>query len=154
MPRSGASHDIDGRYLPDSLEQATEKFWLMVDKTDGCWNWTGYVLPSGYGNWVNRKFGTSRPHRIAYELIVGPISEELQIDHLCRNRLCCNPGHMEAVTQVINVRRSTVAKLTEQDVEGIRSLCATADMSQKEIALAFGISQSQVSRINTRKRWS
>ncbi len=69
----------------------------------GCWVWTG-GLSNGYG----RLYAGSRSvyaHRYAHELVVGPIPEGLQIDHLCRIRRCVNPAHMEPVTQAENIRR-------------------------------------------------
>lgn len=74
-------------------------FLEKVDKTDTCWNWTGY-LNLGYG-----VFKSKRAHRVAYEHLVGPIPEGLVIDHLCRNRACVNPEHMEPVTNKENVLR-------------------------------------------------
>jgi len=72
---------------------------------DGCWTWTGSCAGSGYGHLcVDGKWrGT---HRISYEVHVGPIPAGLVIDHLCRNTLCCNPYHLEAVTHQENMRRA------------------------------------------------
>lgn len=79
---------------------------VVVSET-GCWLWTGALLPNGYG-YMWRGTDSKRndyPHRISYELHVGPIPEGLHIDHLCRNRACCNPQHLEPVTCLENVRR-------------------------------------------------
>jgi len=78
-----------------------ERFWSRVVKDDGCWEWTGTHLPTGYGT-----FGKAYTHRLAYELEVGSIPEGYDIDHLCRNRGCCNPAHLEAVTHYENTRRA------------------------------------------------
>lgn len=83
------------------------RFWIKVDLSvaDGCWPWTGTIIPGkGYGSFkVNGQ--AVRVHRFAYELLVGPIPAGLQIDHLCRNRACVNPAHMEPVTNRENVLR-------------------------------------------------
>jgi hypothetical protein len=82
-------------------------FWRRVEKTDGCWIWRGAVSSTGYGT-VSRKLPTRHKlpaHRVAYEQMVGPIPEELEIDHLCRNKLCVNPAHLEPVLHAENVRR-------------------------------------------------
>lgn len=90
-----------------------ERFWSKVDKTDSCWEWRGY-LTKGYANF--RVAPQSRPdlqqkalaHRVAYELLVGHIPDGMQLDHLCRNRRCVNPEHLEPVTQQENIRRGEV----------------------------------------------
>ena len=81
------------------------RFWQKVEIQDnGCWNWTGNINWKGYGGFrFNRRWG--RAHRFAFELLVGPISEGLEIDHLCRNRRCVNPAHMELVTTQENTHR-------------------------------------------------
>lgn len=83
-----------------------DRFWIKVDKTPetGCWHWTSTITTEGYGQfWFNRR--PRLAHRIAYEMMVGPIPEGLVIDHLCRVRHCVNPGHMEPVTQAENNAR-------------------------------------------------
>lgn len=69
-----------------------------------CHSWTGPRSKSGYGK-VMRDGKTLRAHRVAYEMWVGPIPEGMEIDHLCRNRLCVNPEHLEAVTPEVNQSR-------------------------------------------------
>ena len=74
-----------------------------------CWLWTGAVTSSGYGSFVHEGRAKST-HRLPYELIVGPIPHGLHIDHLCRNKKCCNPEHLEPVTPIENRRRDIVAR--------------------------------------------
>lgn len=82
---------------------AAERFWAKVELTEDCWVWTGH-LRRGYGTLMrNGEHGYA--HRFAYESLVGPIPEGLQIDHLCRNRACVNPSHMEPVTRRENILR-------------------------------------------------
>lgn len=81
-----------------AIERAPKK--IVVD-ANGCWNYTGSRTAGGYGMIRERR----RPiyvHRLMYEALVGPIPEGLQIDHLCRNRACCRPSHLEPVTNAVN----------------------------------------------------
>lgn len=80
-------------------------FWSRVKQgQNDCWDWQGGRAKGGYGAF--RLAGiTVRVHRYAYELLIGEIPAGLVIDHLCRNRLCVNPYHMEPVTSVVNVMR-------------------------------------------------
>ena len=88
-----------------------DRFWAKVQKSDdpdGCWLWTAGKVPNGYGSFfLNSK--TVYAHRVAYELVKGPIPEGLQIDHLCRVRNCVNPDHLEAVTCRENLMRGECA---------------------------------------------
>lgn len=81
---------------------------LIIDRIaidDGCWEWTGYVNVRGYGA-LKYRGKVLAAHRVSYELFVGPIPGGLQLDHLCRNRSCVRPGHLEAVTARVNTLRS------------------------------------------------
>ena len=70
----------------------------------GCMEWSGAISDGGYG--VVRLNGKTRyVHRVVYEAFVGPILPGLHIDHLCRNRKCCNPDHLDVVTPKENARR-------------------------------------------------
>jgi hypothetical protein len=90
-------------------------------------------------------------YRVIYEAIHGPIPSGLQLDHLCRNRACINPAHLEAVPPAINVQRGKNAKLTEAHVAEIRSLAGM--LSQSEIGRSYGVSQATVSSIILGKTW-
>lgn len=101
----------------DPLTQLSDRFWSKVDKNGPvsehaphlgqCWLWTAstYGRRAPYGRFSTQPGMTQLAHRIAYELAIGSIPEGLQIDHLCRVKLCVNPAHMEPVTNTENHRR-------------------------------------------------
>lgn len=81
-----------------------------IDKNgaDGCWVWTGSITKWGYGAYrPARALGLSDvAHRTVYQVLVGPIPEGLVLDHLCRNKRCVNPDHLEPVTDRVNQLRA------------------------------------------------
>lgn len=81
---------------------------IRRDDETGCWGWTAFRSEKGYGQF---RVGvrTVRAHRFAYEAMVGPIPDGLTIDHLCRNRGCQNPDHLEPVTSRENTLRGDTA---------------------------------------------
>lgn len=71
---------------------------------NGCWEWRGADNGAGYGKtYIGKR--TRYAHRIVYEIFKGPIPRGLQLDHLCRNRKCVKPSHLEAVTARENILR-------------------------------------------------
>ena len=92
------------RITPPLIRVVTK---IDFDTTSGCWQWLGAVDSVGYSSFRLTKTPpvTKRAHRWLYELIVGPIPAGLVLDHLCRNKLCVNPDHLEPVTNAENLRR-------------------------------------------------
>ncbi|MFC8095360.1 HNH endonuclease signature motif containing protein [Streptomyces sp. NPDC057301] len=83
----------------------TDRFLAKIRDTEGgCWEWTGARTSKGYGSfWLDGRMQYA--HRVAYESMRTPIPDGLVIDHLCRNRACVNPGHLEPVTNRTNILR-------------------------------------------------
>lgn len=76
----------------------------------GCWTFTGADNGTGYGTVEWREDGGRKSrvvHRVVYEALVGPVPDGMDLDHLCRNTMCCNPGHLEPVPHEVNCQRGT-----------------------------------------------
>lgn len=79
-----------------------ERFWTLAlpEPNSGCWIWTGFLLPNGYGRFGGGgKYGpTLLAHRFSYEHFVGPIGDGYEVHHTCQTRCCVNPEHLRTVT--------------------------------------------------------
>lgn len=88
------------------IEDELQRFikYIDLDILTGCWIWTGSLNTYDYGKfWLNNK--TVQSHTVSYNYWKGKIPKGLQLDHLCRNRQCCNPNHLELVTSLENTKR-------------------------------------------------
>lgn len=76
-----------------------------------CWEWMGATNGAGYGQfWDTENGRLTYAHRVSHRFFIGPIPDGLHIDHLCRNPLCVNPYHLEAVTRSTNMQRGVAAR--------------------------------------------
>jgi hypothetical protein len=149
------------------------RFWSKVAKTPACWVWTASRDDSGYGRLkVGGKRGIAkRAHRLAWELLRGPIPDGLCVLHRCDNPPCVNPAHLFLGTKRDNTldatakgrhalrnllrRRGTEtsgAKLNEEQVRSIRA-ALEAGLSRAAVGRLYGISPAQAGRIGHRERW-
>lgn len=119
----------------------------VLNEQTGCWEWELTIATNGYGQM--RSDGRLRPaHRVIYEQKHGPVAPELDLDHLCRNRRCVNPDHLEPVTRSENNRRGLLGKITAEQAAAI-----VADpRSQTVIAREYGISSSHVCKMKAAAR--
>lgn len=126
----------------------TDADYVVEDRghTTPCWikhghrRWNGYV-------YVRVRGRQTAAHRAMYEQVVGPIPAGLELDHLCRVPACINPDHLEPVTRLVNVRRSRLTRLTDEQVRAIRA----DSRPQVTIAREHGIHPSYVSQIKSMK---
>lgn len=97
----------DGTLPPKKSRQgwSQERFWQRVEKTSECWIWRGSLTRQGYGQFGYAPGKTGRAHKLAWEWQNGSVPEGLVLDHLCRNRACVRPEHLEPVTPRTNALR-------------------------------------------------
>lgn len=115
-----------------------------------CWIRVGHRNNKGYGKVViagRMMFA----HRAMYEQEIGPIPPGEHIDHLCNQRACMRPDHLRIASPAENVQRGKNAKLSADDVRAIRAKPPT--VKTHDLAAAYGISPSQMSRVRNGKRW-
>ena len=129
-------------------------FYIVTDTgyTTPCWLWLGSLDGKGYGQaWSKQKKKIVRAHRLFFEEQFGVTS--LQLDHLCRQRRCVNPLHLQPVINAVNTQRGSRTKLSPQSVMQIVKRRADGSPIQ-QIADSLGVHNSTISRIVNGKRWS
>lgn len=134
-----------------NFEKAEAMILARTTFTDDCWEWAGNRAKSGYGR-LNLDGVLYYAHRLVLQCLGVAIPDDKQVDHLCRNRACVRPSHLELVDPATNTRRGIVAKLTQEQVT---DLCVKRAAGEGVVALglAFGIHHSEVSRIARHLRY-
>lgn len=104
------------RNLPGRRERLIDKIKsrVVVDRKSSCWIWQGPTSGNGRGGGYGRMYldgQTVAVHKVMFCCAYGYIPGKLQVDHICENRLCCNPGHLELVTHIENQRRKKLKQL-------------------------------------------
>lgn len=122
-----------------------------VVNENGCWVWQKCIArDNGYGRKGAGGSGRTMPaHRWYYEQAKGSVPDGMELDHLCRNRACVNPDHLEAVSHAANCQRGSWSRLTAQAVRHIRASSAT----HAELARTYGVTPTTIIHVRKRKTW-
>ncbi len=152
---------VNGHYVPPHRTNE-ERFWEKVQKTDGCWLWTGSLHDKGYGQFAVREgeseYRTVKAHRYALELHTGQSLGELQALHRCDNPPCVRPDHLYPGTHHDNMRDRAergrtvglagaahpAARLSDAQVAEIRQRYAAGGVTLKQLADEYGHSKSGI----------
>ena len=154
------------------LSTTNNRYWNYVDKKgeDECWNWLGSKDSDGYGQFTIGH-NTFKSHRVMYILTYGKIYEDKLIMHTCDNPSCVNPKHLKEGTYKDNMidkvnkgrdysgvqnnkgELNPNCKLTIKDINKIRNIYKTGEVTQKQLAKKFNVEQPHISRIILRKNW-
>ena len=149
-----------------------DRFWIKVNKTDKCWEWTAAKRAHGYGSFYLDGV-TQSAHRISYQIEHSKIPKGLSILHHCDNVTCVNPDHLYPGTQKQNMQdcvkrgrfrggkggggspgeRHPRAKLTEKQVLEIRAKYASGEMKSRALAKAYGVAKTTIEGVIYRYNW-
>lgn len=157
-------HEV--RFTPKPKRSQLERFMANVDMAPGCWRWHGPMNESGYGRFYYQGKNW-KAHRVAYELMVGPIPPSdysvhgTMILHTCDNPKCVNPLHLKLGDANSNMQDAKAkgrlhgngrSKLDPEKVRRIRALLSAGETT-KTIAAEFGVHNTLVSQIRKGKVW-
>lgn len=115
--RQSRGRDMD-RPVRNQRATDAERFWVKVDKSGDCWQWTG-ATTNGYG--VFRLNGAARlAHRVAYAWANGPVPNGSEVDHMCFNRGCVRPSHLRLLSHSLNGQnRASANKNSKSGIRGV-----------------------------------
>lgn len=131
--------------------EITEAMFEITDQgyDTPCWLWSKPPDAYGYARAQFNGVPNQLVHRVMYEQAIGPIPPGLHVDHLCRNRTCIRPTHLEPVTPAENVRRGRAAKLSVEKVRVIRA----SPLAARKLAAQFGVTLRTIQSVRSGKTW-
>lgn len=138
-----------------AIEESVRKQLVKIGDPDDCWQWIGSINKrTGYGK-KQYKGVTCLAHIWMWEMLFGPIPDGKVINHLCSNRSCVNPHHLEVVNQAENCRHGNGAKLTKEDVIEIKSVVFDLKAGgRKLLAEQYGVTPGLISDIKYGRAWA
>lgn len=115
-----------------------------------CWIWKRSMNNNGYGKWRKKGYDTNLAHKVMFLMSGGVIPHKFELDHLCKNRSCIRPDHLETVLKVINARRGLRAKLT---ITQILEIYTKRDAGEKVLDLAkyYGVSDRTICAVSAQR---
>lgn len=147
-PTAEQLRGTDGPYRRRPASERLAEAYVI--EPNGCWRWTKGKTTAGYGH-ISIRQVYFQAHRLMYILHRGPVTTE-HIDHLCRNRWCVNPWHLEPVSAAVNAQRGSQAHLTPEKVALIRDAHAKGH-GVRALARMLGVNHGTVSRIVNGLTW-
>lgn len=144
-----------------------ERFWQKVAKSDGCWLWLAKTNQRGYGTIrrVGGQNGDVYAHRLSWELHFGVIPDGLFVCHRCDTPSCVRPDHLFLGTPADNMAdmvakgrrrkgdQSPFSKLSSNSVAQIRARYEAGGIRQRDLADAYGVSESLICLVLQGRRW-
>jgi hypothetical protein len=161
-PRQGC-YVLAGRLCLEGKMSDADRFWSKVEKTDGCWLWTAFKNPKGYGQltYHQRRY---LAHRFAWKITFGPVPVGAEVLHHCDNPACVRPDHLFIGCHADNMHdmvqkersargeRHSQSKLTENDVRQIRSEHAIG-ATYRSLAEKYGVKPNAIGSVVTFDHW-
>lgn len=127
---------------------------IEIDSSTGCWNWLKCLAENGYARASTFAGNNTHAavHRMTWEWVFGAVPDGLDLDHLCRNRKCVNPDHLEPVTRRVNTRRGHGVRLNAELVRTIRSKYEEV-RSERRLAVLLGIPRPTINTVLSGRLW-
>lgn len=133
---------------------------IITEALGNCWEWRGALYTTGYGQLQKETWGDDYTHRWSYTYHTGSIPDNMLVRHMCDNRCCVNPAHLELGTKKDNVNDMTERhykphnrKFTKEIIEEIKTLRETG-MSYKDISERYNCNRRTIERIFTGQNYS
>ena len=134
------------RYI---IERFIDRF--VIEET-GCWRWV-FPLSRGYAQINIKQYKRVPAHRAFYEEVFGKMDKDLDADHICKNRWCVNPYHIQPLSRIANCRRGSRSKLTLEAANQIRADRASGYNTYR-LAQKYHVDRKTIYRVLVKNEWS